>query len=68
MSLTILIRFKVLIFVVTIIVSTFTSRLDFTAHVEASEIRSTNKNILGRGPTKGSRGCLGPKVKSIELG
>ena len=35
MSLTILIRFRVVIFVVTIIASTFTTRLDFTVHVLA---------------------------------
>ena len=59
MSLTILIRFRVLIFVVTIIASTFTLRLDFTAHVEASEIRSTNKKHFRQGPNKGKPGMFG---------
>ena len=66
MSLTILIRFRVVIFVVTIIASTFTTRLDFTVHVEASEIRSTNKKHFRQGPNKGKPGMFGAQGKKYR--
>ena len=66
MSLTILIRFRVVIFVVTIITSTFTSRPDFTTNVEASEIRSTNKKHFRQGPNKGKPGMFGTLGKKYR--
>ena len=65
MSLTILIRFRVLIFVATIIAITFTSRPDFTTNVEASEIRSTNKKHFRQGPNKGKLGMFGAPCTQI---
>ena len=65
MSLTILIRFRVLIFVVTIITSTFTWP-DFTTDVEASEIRSTNKKHFRQGPNKGKPGMFGAQGKKYR--
>ena len=64
--LTIPIRFRVLIFVITIITSTFISRLDFITDVEASEIRSTNKKHFRQGPNKGKPGMFGAQGKKYR--